>query len=248
MICPKCNFEQQKQNTECPKCGIVFAKYQEHQAPGLETDSATVLSTHQRIGIAGFFQKWFLSVSPEINPFYFAGRVVVFLVIFLWGWKFILSPLESNYAGNSFLHLVNLPFHEAGHIIFRLFGRVITSLGGSLGQLLMPLICLLTFLIKTKDTFGASVSFWWFGQNFMDIAPYINDARSLTMPLLGGNTGRTSPYGFHDWEFILTELGLLQYDHTLASVAHKTGIIIMLASFVWAAYVLFKQYRNLDWK
>ena len=126
------------------------------------------------------------------------------------GIKFMLAPLETNYVGESFWHLINLPFHEAGHIIFRPFGRFMTSLGGSLAQLLMPLICLTVFLLKTKDTFAASFCLWWFGENFMDLAPYINDARTLTLPLLGGNTGRTSPYGFHDWEFILKESGLIR--------------------------------------
>ena len=58
------------------------------------------------------------------------------------------ASIESNMAGNSFLHLVNLPFHEAGHIISRPFGAFITSLGGTPGQLLMPFICMGTLLIK----------------------------------------------------------------------------------------------------
>ncbi len=63
----------------------------------------------------------------------------------IWSFKFILTPMQSQYAMESFWHLVNLPFHEAGHLIFRPFGRLMTSLGGSLGQLLMPLVCLVVF-------------------------------------------------------------------------------------------------------
>ena len=80
----------------------------------------------------------------------------------------------------------------------------------------------------------------------MDIAPYINDARNQELMLLGGITGREADYGYHDWEFILTEIGLLRYDHTLAHIAYSLGIVLMLISFVWAGYLLFKQYRNLD--
>jgi hypothetical protein len=120
------------------------------------------------------------------------------------------------------------------------------SLGGTLGQLLVPLSCLLVLLVKTKDPFGASVSFWWFGENFMDVAPYINDARDQELVLLGGITGREADYGYHDWEFILNEVGLLRYDHTLAYIAHSLGIVLMLLSFVWAGVVLLKQYRHLD--
>ena len=153
--------------------------------------------------------------------------------------------MASNDVFDSIWHLVNLPFHEFGHILFRPFGRLMTSLGGSIAQVLMPVICLVVFLIKTRDTFAASFTLWWTGQNFMDLAPYLNDARSLTLPLLGGNTGRTSPYGFHDWEFILRETKLLRYDHFLANFADTLGTLLMICAFVWGGYILFKQYKNL---
>jgi len=79
----------------------------------------------------------------------------------------------------------------------------------------------------------------------MDLAPYIDDARSLSMPLLGGNTGQTSPYGFHDWEFILKETGLIRYDHALANFSYKFGIFLMIISFLWSGYILLKNYQNL---
>ena len=105
------------------------------------------------------------------------------------GQAFIITPLETNYTGESFLHLINLPFHEAGHLLFIPLGRFMTVLGGTLGQILMPLVCLGTFLIKTRDLFGASVALWWTAESFMDIAPYINDARALDLMLLGRGYG-----------------------------------------------------------
>jgi hypothetical protein len=155
------------------------------------------------------------------------------------------SPIESNYAGTSFMHLVNLPFHEAGHIFFRPFGEFVTSLGGTLGQLVMPLICGAVLLVKTRDPFGSAVTLWWFGQNFFDIAPYVNDARSLSLPLVGGNFGHSSPYGFHDWEYLLTESGLLAYDHLIARLCLIAGTVIFLVSFAWAGILLFKQLKSL---
>ena len=187
----------------------------------------------------------FLGVPETTDSIIFVFRIIFFSIFFLWGVKFIFTPLQTNYAGESLWHLVNLPFHETGHIVFRPFGRVITSLGGSLLQLLMPLICMGVFLIKTKDTFAAAFTLWWFGENFMDIAPYIDDARALVMPLVRGNTGQTSPYGFHDWEFILTETGLIRFDHTIAWLSYKTGALLMILSFVWSGYLLYKMFKNL---
>ena len=194
-----------------------------------------------------FFQDVLFLIEPRVNPFYFGGRVAVGLVMLIWGLKFILTPMETNYASNSFFHLVNIPFHEAGHLFFQLFGRWMTSLGGTLGQLLIPVFCLLALLLRTKDPIGASVSLWWLGENFMDIAPYINDARNQQLLLLGGVTGREADYGYHDWEYILNEVGLLRYDHTLAHIAQGLGIVLMLLSLAWAGYLLHEQYRHLDW-
>ena len=244
MQCPKCGFDTVPQGTECPRCGIIFAKYVKtrDQKPKVivhETQGTTDAAGHWE-----FTKKLLFHVKPEDNPLIFAGRIFTFILLLIWSMKFIFTPMQSHYAMDSFWHLVNLPFHEAGHIFFRPFGRFMTSLGGSLGQLLMPLVCLVVLLIKTRDTFGAAFALWWFGENFLDLAPYINDARSLSLPLLGGNIGRTSPYGFHDWEFILKESGWLEYDHLLANFAHKLGCILMIFALVWAAYFLYKQYRN----
>ena len=250
MICPKCKFEQPDGNIECAGCGIIFKKYFLHQGSRLkkvhsQKSSIKADSAKESRTFTNLAKETLLHVKPDINPFYFGGRVIVFLIILIWGWKFIFTPLETNYTGGSFMHLINLPFHEAGHIIFSPLGHFISVLGGSLGQLLIPFICFLTFIIKTRDTFAASVSIWWLGESFMDLAPYINDARALKMILLGGVTGRDVP-GYHDWEFILRKFGWLKYDHTLAGMAYAIGILLMLCSFFWAGYLLFKQYRNLD--
>jgi hypothetical protein len=242
MKCPKCDFVQSDKKTRCMKCGFIFETLQK---PALQK-RASIAANESVVDEGNFFQDVVFLVEPKVNPFYFGGRVIIGLVLLIWGLKFILSPMGTNYAGNSFFHLVNLPFHEAGHLFFRLFGRWMMSLGGTLGQLLVPLSCLLVLLVKTKDPFGASVSLWWFGENFMDVAPYINDARDQELVLLGGITGREADYGYHDWEFILNEVGLLRYDHTLAYIAHTFGIVLMLLSFAWAGYVLLKQYRHLD--
>lgn len=182
-------------------------------------------------------------VQPETNILFLIGRSLVLLVMIIWGIKFIFPSLMGNDSGNSFMHLVNLPFHEAGHMVFRIFGQFMMMLGGSLTQLLVPFICLVAFLVKTRDTFAASVSLWWLGQSLIDLAPYINDARQLQLILLGGVTGRDAE-DFHDWEFILRKLGLLEYDHLLAKTAHLFGALFIICALIWGGYILVKQYRN----
>ena len=44
---------------------------------------------------------------------------------------------------------------------------------------------------------------WWAGENMMDVAIYINDARALQLTLIGGQTG--AEVEGHDWEHILID-------------------------------------------
>jgi hypothetical protein len=77
----------------------------------------------------------------------------------------------------------------------------------------------------------------------MDIAPYINDARNMQIPLLGGGSGSTRP-GIHDWNNVLSSVGMLEQDHTLAGLINGLGIIVMLLSLAWAGVVLIRAYIN----
>lgn len=249
MVCPKCGFEKLDKTAECLKCGIIFQKYLA-KVKTAEKESASRISPNtfpekrrRNRRLKTVAQNFLFSVKPEMNILSFAGRAVLLLIIILWGMAFIIHPMASNYAGRSFMHMVNLPFHEAGHIIFSPLGGFIGTFGGSLMQILVPVICVIVFLVKTRDTFAASVSLWWVGESFLDLAPYINDARSLQLVLLGGVTGRDVE-GYHDWEYILSRLGMLEYDHMLAYMAHAFGILIMLLAFAWGGYLLFTQYQN----
>jgi hypothetical protein len=118
-------------------------------------------------------------------------------------------------------------------------------LGGTLGQLLMPLICAVALLLSYGQNFGAAACLWWFGQNFLDVAPYNNDARSLNLILLGGVTGKETDG--HDWENILRTLGWLKHDHLLAKLAYTTGLVLMILALAWGGYLLYRQFKNLNW-
>jgi hypothetical protein len=186
-----------------------------------------------------------LIFAPEerTNPFYFGGRVILFLGIFIWGWVFICKPIASNFAGESFLHLINLPFHEAGHILFSPFGRFLHVLGGSLLQVIIPVVCLVAFLMK-REPYSASICLWWAGQSFIDMAPYINDARAGQLMLIGGVTGQEAP-DFHDWNVLLSMTRLLNYDGVIAHLAKYFGVLLIVLALLWGSYSLLIQYKNL---
>ena len=238
--CPQCQAERTAEADECFRCGVIFSKYRPLPRRDSRVSPAAMPARSQWWLTA---KEWLMESDQTTDAMTLYGRVVVFLGLVWWGWIFIVTPLETNYTGESFLHLVNLPFHEAGHLMFSPFGRFLMILGGSLGQVLMPLICVGTFLVKTRDPFGASVALWWTAESTMDVAPYINDARAMDLILLGGVTGKETEG--HDWNNLLTMLGWLEYDHRLAHLVYNAGALLMVASLVWAAVILLRHYRRI---
>jgi hypothetical protein len=169
------------------------------------------------------------------------GRFGVVIGVAIWTIVLVTGPMDD--VGESFLHMINLPFHEAGHIIFSPLGRFMTILGGSLMQVLVPLICGAALYFQNDDAFGAALCVWWMGENLVDLAPYINDARALNLMLLGGPANAVEG---HDWEAILTSLGWLHLDHTLANGAHLIGAGMMWGALVGAALATARLPSRLD--
>lgn len=169
------------------------------------------------------------------------GRGLLLVLLAVWSWRFATHPLDAAFVGDSFLHLINLPFHEAGHILFAPFGPFLMSLGGSLTQVLIPVACLVAF-VRKPDLFGAAVAAWWAGQNLVDLGPYIADARSLSIVLLGGRTG--AEVEGHDWEAILATLGWLHRDRQIGMAAHLLGSAIMAAGVAAGAWITWRDYRS----
>lgn len=235
MICPKCTFEQTDTSTQCLRCGVIFAKLHPEQSG--QTDEPINSSANDDYRAA----ESLAAIPGKEFSLHLAGRAFVWVALLIWGGKFIFTPISGEAFNESYMHLVNLPFHEAGHIIFSPFGRFIQVLGGTLGQWLIPLAVTVSFILKA-DRFAASVGLWWLGQSFMDIAPYMDDARAGQLMLIGGVTG-SEVEDYHDWEILLTRLGLMQYDHVIARISFGCGVLLMLAALAWGGGELLRRYR-----
>ena len=68
--------------------------------------------------------------------------------------------------------------------------------------------------------------------------------------LISGGTGAEAPYGFHDWNFILSEMGLLLKYDTIANAVYTAGYVGMWLCVLWGGWSLFYywfyQRKNLE--
>jgi hypothetical protein len=121
----------------------------------------------------------------------------------------------------------NLAFHEAGHLVFRVFGQVASLYGGTLLQLVMPAVALVA-LAARGNTAGAVVCGGWLSENLFYVARYMADAREQVLPLAGG--------GEHDWEHIFTRWGALARDVKIAAVTRAIGHAGFIVCIAWIAW------------
>ena len=126
---------------------------------------------------------------------------------------------------------VNLVIHEAGHLIFRLFGEFLMIAGGSLFQVIMPALFVGYFTYHRK-LYSASLVLFWVGESILNVSVYAGDAVALQLPLLGGQDS------IHDWNYLLSSLNLLSATPQIAGVIRLLGtIVIALAAVgsIWFA-------------
>jgi hypothetical protein len=148
-------------------------------------------------------------------------------------WQAMAQGLTFRGGGvPGFLHGIDLVFHEAGHVIFGFFGEFIAVLGGSLNQVLMPLIATIAFW-RTRQWASATVTLWWTGQSLTDVAIYAADGRAKALPLLAEGL-------IHDWGYILGRLGLRQSAETVGRAIFALGALTMLAALALLALDLLR--------
>jgi hypothetical protein len=158
------------------------------------------------------------------------GAVTGWLVayaLFLW-------YAARDTEGFLFLDHANLVFHEAGHMFFSWFGHTIMILGGTLGELLVPLAVVVYFGLK-RETAGVAFASFWFFENFLYIGTYMADARAEELPLVG--TGDTVD---HDWNLLFSQWGVLMHDRSIGGATRWIGWCGMLATMAWLLWMHFQ--------
>lgn len=151
-----------------------------------------------------------------------AGRALGLLVMAALGWQILARELSFNAASGPlrFLHGIDLVIHEAGHAIALFLPRFLYILGGSALQVLLPAVCAWAFL-RQREPASFAVALFWTGESVTDVAIYMADAKKRALPLLGGDGT------IHDWNYLLGQLGLLNWAEWLGRLTFGLGILII---------------------
>ena len=143
------------------------------------------------------------------------GITVIAAAYFLWS---ALSPSTWRFLDN-----VHLIIHEAGHIIFLFFGDFVSIAGGTLLQLIIPILFIGYFYLR-GEYFSASLLLFWLGSSLMNVYVYAADAVAMQLPLLGGHAV------IHDWNYMLGRLDVLDHTSFIANSIRILGILTILAA------------------
>lgn len=106
-------------------------------------------------------------------------------------------------------------------------------------QNLIPLIFIFYFVINRQKV-GIQISILFLAGNLMNVGVYAGDARSRLLPLLGGNNV------YHDWNWLLREMNMLQYDHLIGNLFYIAGILCCIIALLIPFF--FKVYEKADIK
>ncbi len=156
-------------------------------------------------------------------------KTVISLLVFIYCMNIAMHPTAWHFIDN-----VDLVFHEAGHWVFMFFGDFICVAGGTLMQLLIPFVVFL-HLFTTGQRYSAYLVLYWLGQSFVNVSVYARDAQDMVLPLLGGDgTG-------HDWHWLLSHLGVLEYTSLIAGSIFTVGCFLFLAAVYFSLFEVWER-------
>ncbi len=162
---------------------------------------------------------------PETQPWDRVSRLSGISCLVLYA-LFLLHAFRDT-SGFLFPDFVNLMIHEAGHLFFSWAGHTIMLLGGTLGELLVPLLCAAAFFYQGQ-ALGFTFSSFWFFENFLYIGTYMKDARANALPLVNSEIG--------DWTLLFGQWGILDSDLKIGQFTRVLGWLGMIATVGWLAW------------
>jgi hypothetical protein len=158
-----------------------------------------------------------------VKPIESAGKIIFLAILVLVGIYYLLNPQPWTVIDGT-----NLLIHEAGHLVFSWGGEFIMFLGGTILQLIIPLIFTCYFLLRGA-WFSSFFGIYWTGINLINVGVYIADASRMNLPLLHQGSQ-------HDWNYLLTQTHILRADQFLGNLVRGLGSLSILIALLLMAH------------
>ena len=143
----------------------------------------------------------------------------------------IISFTNRLISGASFM------VHEAGHIYWSWGGATIKSLGGTLNEIIFPIVFLTICLLKNY-AFLAALFTYWLGHSLFGISYYAADAIERKLPLVGG--------GSHDWNIVLSNLNILSLTKAISGTFFAAGCLISILALGLYLYLVINRQKTIS--
>jgi uncharacterized membrane protein YgdD (TMEM256/DUF423 family) len=185
--------------------------------------------------LKNWIQRFLVEASEWAEDKFAPLRLILWLFLFYIFLRHLGDPMYQ-----SIFKPLNLGIHELGHLVFSPLGQFLMVAGGTIAQLLVPLISFFMFY-RQRDYFAFTVSFCWMGTNLFSVAGYMADARKMALPLV-------TPFGgeeiIHDWNYLLGKMGLLNSDTVLGGFVRLLAILNMVIGLVFGAWLILKMFKK----
>lgn len=147
----------------------------------------------------------------------------LFLILLCYWANIVLRQKPAGELTWIFLNNVDLIFHEGGHLIFSVFGEVVSYMGGTLMQFLVPMLVIAVFAWK-KEWFSTMFGIFWLGESLINSSYYVRDAQVQQLELLGG--------GIHDWFWMLSRWNILDKNLVIGEWFFNIGSVLIVAALI----------------
>lgn len=176
-----------------------------------------------------------------------------------WGWIVFVLMLTTSLALDAIgrcgfvpmvfnsLTMIGFIIHELGHLAFRVAPEWFYVAGGTLFQLALPLGAIIMF-VRQRDDAAACFAVCWLAISLVHSADYIADARAQRLDMsmsasfwsLADQQSVRPDELRHDWDYLLSSAGLLNWDKSIAACVRVFAVSIAVVAVLfngWLAYL-----------
>lgn len=130
------------------------------------------------------------------------------------------------------LYFIEFGVHEASHLVFFFLPSIMTAAAGSIGEISFTTL-IVAAALKARSYFAAIFGCLWMMLAMNSVGRYMADARTQQIPLIG-----PSEVVNHDWNYVFSQLGWLDFDVLIGATVRGLGDIIGGLALIFGLYLI----------